>query len=156
VPATVRPTDLVGADDLTQQEDRDEEPDDQGKKHKNRSFAATDDGESCGYSCKYSYEYRRQAHTCQRHRQPQVIEDSLSSNLLTSAGETHAHHEERRERDRQAYRPPAEPGRGPQMESRPVRVCGFVFHATTIRSSPSYRQDLTGGLVLVEGALTFL
>ena len=64
------PTHLVGADDLTQQEKRDEETDDQGKKHKGRSFAATDDGESCGYSRKYSCEYRRQARTCQRHRQP--------------------------------------------------------------------------------------
>jgi len=42
------PTHLVGAEDLTLHEERDEETDDQGKKHKDRSFAATDDGESCG------------------------------------------------------------------------------------------------------------
>ena len=35
----VGPTHLVGADDLTQQEDRDEETDDQGKKHKGRVWA---------------------------------------------------------------------------------------------------------------------
>jgi len=63
VPATVGPTHLVGGGDLTQQQEGDEETDDQGKKHKDRSFAATDDGESCGYSCKYSYEYHCQAHT---------------------------------------------------------------------------------------------
>ena len=80
------------ADQLTHQEDSEEDQDNQRKKHQDRPFAATDDGESRGYSCEYSREYRRQARTHQRHRQPQVIEGSLSSTNLTSGGEAHADH----------------------------------------------------------------
>jgi len=53
VAAILCPPDLVGADGLTQQEERNDEPDNQNKKHKDRSFAPTDDGDTCGYSCQY-------------------------------------------------------------------------------------------------------
>ncbi|GAG29600.1 unnamed protein product [marine sediment metagenome] len=52
--AILCPPDLVGADDLTQHEERNDEPDNQNEKHKDRSFAPTDDGATCGYSCEYA------------------------------------------------------------------------------------------------------
>ena len=51
--AILSPPDLGGADGLTHQKERNDEPDNQNEKHKDRSFAPTDDRDSCGYSCQY-------------------------------------------------------------------------------------------------------
>ena len=51
--AMLCPPDLVGVGGLTHQEERNDEPDYQCEKHKDRSFAPTDDGDTCGYSCQY-------------------------------------------------------------------------------------------------------
>ena len=83
---------LLVAHQLTHKEDGEEDQDEERQKRQDRPFAATEDGESRCYPCEYSCGYRREAHTHQRHRQPQVIEGSLSSTDLTSGGEAHADH----------------------------------------------------------------
>lgn len=61
------------------------------------------------------------------HRLAKTVAPTLSGGY-----ETVEQQQERRERGQEPDRPPAEPGHGQQMESRPVRVLGPAFHATTM------------------------
>ena len=136
-------TDLLVAGDLTQPEEADQEPDYQSEESKQGSLASTDDGESSARS----REYPRQACSEDRQCQPQIIEESVAP-TLTGGYETVEHCQERRERSQEPDGPPAEPGHGQYMESRPVRVLGSAFHATTMLLTLLALKGLTSGLAI--------